>query len=54
MSASSAIWNSLMKSGAGRVHRPEADQPFADVETPDELHDPVRQVDELDALIGLR
>mgnify|MGYP003694140091 CR=1 FL=1 len=38
---------------ARRVHRPEADQPFADVETPDEFHDPVGQIDELDALIGL-
>ena len=38
---------------AGRVHRPEADQPFADVEPPHELHDPVGEIDELDALIGL-
>jgi hypothetical protein len=38
---------------AGGVHRPDADQPFADVEPPDELHDLVRQIDQLDALIGL-
>ena len=33
---------------AGRVHRPEADEPFADVEPPNELHDPVGEIDELD------
>ena len=38
---------------AGRVHRPEADEPLADVEAPDELHDPVGEIDELDPLIGL-
>ena len=37
---------------AGRVHRPEADQAFADVEAPDELHDAVGEIDELDALVG--
>ena len=37
---------------AGRVHRPEADQAFAHVELPDELHHQLGEVDELDALIG--
>src|SRR5262249_20797440 len=35
------------------VHRPQTDEPLPDVEPPDELHHPAREVDELDALIGL-
>src|SRR5262249_20160074 len=38
---------------AGRVHRPEADEAFADVELPHELHDADGQIHELDPLIGL-
>ena len=34
------------------VHGPEADQPFANAETPRELHNAVGEVDQLDALIG--
>ena len=37
---------------ARRVHRPEADQPFTDVEAANEFHDAVRQVDQFDALVG--
>src|SRR3954447_25389796 len=37
----------------GRVHRPEADQPLADVEPAHEFHDAVGEIDQLDALIGL-
>ena len=53
MSESSAVWNSLMNERAGRVHRPQADEPFADVEPPHELHDAVGEIDQLDPLIGL-
>ena len=52
MSVSSAVWNSLMKIGARRVHGPEADQTLADVELPCEVHDPVGQVHQLHALVG--
>src|SRR5262245_29203758 len=37
---------------AGRVHRPEADETFLDVELASKLHDPVGEIDQLDALIG--
>ena len=53
MSASSAVWNSLMKRGARRVHRPEADEPLAKTEPRDERHDPLGQIDQLDPLIRL-
>src|SRR5205814_10093483 len=38
---------------AGRVHRPERDEPFPDVEAPGKFHHSVGQIDELDALIRL-
>src|SRR4029453_19157144 len=37
----------------GRVHRPQADQTLANLEPAREVHDPVRQVDEIDPLVGL-
>src|SRR5262249_57548735 len=37
---------------AGRVHRPEAHEPFADVEASHEFHDAIGQIHQLDALIG--
>src|SRR4029078_7161588 len=33
------------------VHRPEADEAFANVEPPNELHDPVGEIDQFDPLI---
>ena len=38
---------------AGRVHRPEAHQPFADVEAANEFHHEIGEVHQLDALVGL-
>src|SRR4029453_10774160 len=38
---------------ARRVHRPQADQPFAHVEATDKIHDPVGEIDELDTLVRL-
>ena len=38
---------------AGGVHRPEADEPLADVEPTHELHDAIGEIDELDPLVGL-
>ena len=38
---------------AGRVHRPEADGPARNLEPARVLHNPVRQVHQLHALIGL-
>ena len=38
---------------AGRVHRPEAHQAFPDVELAHKFHDAAREIDELDALLGL-
>ena len=39
--------------GAGGVHRPDADQPFADIALAHELHHPIGQIDHFDTLIGL-
>ena len=36
-----------------RVHRPQADQTFADVEATNAFHHPVRQVNQLEALVRL-
>jgi hypothetical protein len=39
--------------GACRVHRPQAHDPLADIEPADVLHHAIREIDELDPLIGL-
>ena len=38
---------------ARRVHRPDADEALAHVAAANEVHDAVREVDHLDALVGL-
>src|SRR5207245_10228237 len=38
---------------AGCMHRPEANQPFADVEPAHELHDAAGEIDQLDSLLRL-
>ena len=39
---------------AGRVHRPQRDHALADLELPHVVHDPVGQIDELDAIVRCR
>ena len=53
MSASSAVWNSLMNSAHVVCIDHRLTMPFPDVELADEVHDPFGEVDELDAPVGL-
>ena len=52
MSLSSAVWNSLMKASRSCAST-RADEPLADIEAPHEFHHLRREIDELQALIGL-
>ena len=54
MSVSSAVWNSLMKSVQVVCIDQRLTSPSRMLNRRDEFHDPVGQVDQLDALIGLR
>ena len=53
MSTSSAFCDSLMNTRAGRVHRPERDQPFLTPNVRTNAITRVGQVHQLDALVGV-